>query len=104
VLWKLTKIDLDSTIREACRRMLMAVPGTDNGGRYAFFPSESSPYPQDWNHHPDFQYHHARYRQPQDGWVGQNGNTIDTEVGRLRAGAALVLVGDLMVRCGKGLE
>jgi curved DNA-binding protein CbpA len=103
VLWKLTKIDLDSTIREACRRMLMAVPGTDNGGRYAFFPSESSPYPQDWNHHPDFKYH-ARYHQPQDGWVGQNGNTIDTEVGRLRAGAALVLVGDLMVRCGKGLE
>lgn len=95
VLWKLTKIDLDSTIREACRRMLMSEPRTHSGGPHAFFPSESSPYPQDWNH---------QYLQYQDGWVCQDGNVLDTEVGRLRAGAALVLVGDLMVRCGKGME
>ena len=101
VLWKLTKIDLDSTIRDACRRMLESNSRSKNGEWFSFFPSENSPYPHDWHHNPsdmpNMQYH-------QDGWVCQDGNVIQTEVGRLRAAAALVLVGDIMVRCGKGLQ
>ncbi|KAL3799926.1 hypothetical protein HJC23_007399 [Cyclotella cryptica] len=114
VLWKLTKMDLDSTIREACRRMLAPTTRywTDNNnhrreGWYAFFPSENSPYPHDWYHYPakdsNVHNHHAHHShsQPQDGWVGLDGNVVSMEVGRLRAAAALVLVGDIMVRCGK---
>ncbi|KAL7521678.1 hypothetical protein ACHAWX_006352 [Stephanocyclus meneghinianus] len=112
VLWKLTKMDLDSTVREACRRML--APTTtcwnDNNrsqGWYAFFPSENSPYPREWHHYPHSYHskskHDARQYCPelQDGWVGLDGNVVPMEVGRLRAAAALVLVGDIMVRCGK---
>jgi hypothetical protein len=96
VLWKLTKIDLDSTIREACRKILMLAPGNGYGGWCSFFPSEFSPYPNDWYaHRPDVV-------ALQDGWVGQDGSVIPKEVGRLRAAAALVLVGDILVRCGKG--
>lgn len=91
VLWKLSKIDLDSTIRKACRQILLPT----NEGWCSFFPSQNSPYPNDWgmSHYSSMQ---------QDGWVGQDGNAISMEVGRLRAAAALVLVGDIMVRCGKG--
>ena len=103
VLWKLTKMDLDSTIREACRRMLS--PASEvNGGWYSFFPSQNSPYyNHDWNdYQPDLSMPYY-CEHPQDGWVGLNGNAVPTEVGRLRAAAALVLVGDIFVRCGKGV-
>ena len=93
VLWKLSKIDLDSTIREACRQILSPT----NEGWCSFFPSQNSPYPNDWG------ISHYSSIPNQDGWVGQDGNVISMEVGRLRAAAALVLVGDIMVRCGKGL-
>lgn len=95
VLWKLTKMDLDSTIREACRRMLVPVSGNRGGGWYSFLPSENSPYPQDWSY--------SSNHQP-DGWVGRDGDVVHIEVGRLRAAAALVLVGGILVRCGKGIE
>ena len=101
VLWKLTKMDLDSTIRDACRRMLSS-PSENDGGWYSFFPSQNSPYHYDWNgFQPDYSIPYHREQQ-QHGWVGLNGNVVSTEVGRLRAAAALVLVGDIFVRCGKG--
>ncbi|KAL7552328.1 hypothetical protein ACHAWF_015563 [Thalassiosira exigua] len=82
-LWKVTKIELDRTVRAACRRMLSSSgEGTEspNSGR-------------------------RRRRRPRarraDGWVGGTGEAVPTEVGRLRAAAALVLVGDVMVRCSK---
>lgn len=69
-LWKITKIDLDRTIQEACNLILT--------GEYFFFPTQ-----------------HA------DGWVGSTGEAVDTSIGRLRAAAALVMIGDIMVRCSK---
>jgi hypothetical protein len=71
-LWKVTKIELDRTIREACDCIL---EGEDN-----FFSS-----PMDDN----------------DGWVGSSGIAIPTRVGRVRAAAALVMVGDIMVQRSK---
>lgn len=76
-LWKITKIELDRTIQEACQRMLE--------GRYFFYSSQRRPH---WS--------------GEDGWVSSTtGEVIYTDVGRLRAAAALVLVGDIMIRCSK---
>lgn len=77
-LWKISKIDLDRTIQEACNLILT--------GEYFFFPSHQST--SDWG-------------RSADGWVGQTGEIIDTNIGRLRAAAALVMVGDIMVQCSK---
>ena len=90
-LWKIAKIELDRTIQEACTRIL--------DGDYFFFPSHQQPL-----HHQSSYGYHDNYRQDYDdehGWVGRSGEIIDTEVGRLRAAAALVLVGDTMVDCSK---
>ncbi|KAK1734154.1 hypothetical protein QTG54_015157 [Skeletonema marinoi] len=148
-LWKVTKIELDRTVREACRWILAPTPSSvpaiaggggrsEGGGWYAFCPSEQSPYQEDWQHYqaspppppppppPPSSSHHGeqhyqqrhhqhrrRLRQHQqqqrrprqhskaDGWVGLNGQVVPMEVGRLRAAAAMVLVGDIMVRCSK---
>jgi hypothetical protein len=78
-LWKITKVDLDRTIQEACALIL--------DGNYFFFPSHQSPRRGD--------------RTGGDGWVGSTGKAIDTNVGRLMAASALVLMGDVMVRCSK---
>lgn len=77
-LWKISKIDLDRTIQEACNLVLT--------GEYFFFPWHQSN--SNWGRNPD-------------GWVGQTGEIIDTNVGRLRAAAALVMIGDIMVQCSK---
>ena len=78
-LWKITKIDLDRTIQEACNLILT--------GEYFFFPSHQSVTPE-WSEHAD-------------GWVGSTGEAVDASIGRLRAAAALVMIGDIMVRCSK---
>uniref|UniRef100_A0A6U6GJF5 J domain-containing protein n=1 Tax=Odontella aurita TaxID=265563 RepID=A0A6U6GJF5_9STRA len=75
-LWKITKIELDRTIQEACSRVLE--------GRYFF----SSP-------------GHRSQWFSGDGWVGSSGEVIYTDAGKLRAAAALILVGDIMIRCSK---
>jgi len=147
-LWKVTKIELDRTVREACRWILAPTPSvpaiaagggrSEGGGWYAFCPSEQSPYQEDWQHYqaspppppppppPPSSHHgehhfqqrhhqhrrrlrqqrHQQHRRPRqhskaDGWVGLNGQVVPMEVGRLRAAAAMVLVGDIMVRCSK---
>jgi hypothetical protein len=154
-LWKVTKIELDRTVREACRWILAPTPdvaadagsssngGVDTSGRrrdggpwYAFCPSENSPYAEDWQQHyarppppppppppPDGKHHHHHHHHHQshrqnrrhhhhhhrrrrkseevDGWVGTNGEVVPMEVGRLRAAAAMVAVGDIMVKCSK---
>jgi len=145
-LWKITKIELDRTIRSACRWILsptdMAVDDYDNlegdyhrhstygaDGWFAFCPSEQSPYYEDWQHYPrefsgssafpqphdrlhrnnkqNYRHREKPSRQGEfhtrgpDGWVGTNGEAISMNVGRLRAAAAMVLVGDVMVRCSK---
>lgn len=79
-LWKIAKIDLDRTVRDACNLILT--------GEYFFFPSHQSKRSSDWD-------------QSTDGWVGSTGEIVHAEIGRLRAAAALVMVGDIMVRCSK---
>jgi curved DNA-binding protein CbpA len=80
-LWKISKIDLDNTIREACRMIL--------DGEYFFFPSHQSSRPYEWNNEAD------------DGWVSHSGSTVDATEARVRAAAALTLIGNVMVRCSK---
>ena len=72
-LWKITKIDLDRTIREACDLILE--------GDYFFFPGRRT------NH--------------DDGWVGSSGIAIQAGTGRVRAAAALIMLGDIMVQRSK---
>lgn len=84
-LWKIAKIELDRTILEACGRIL--------DGDYFFFPSYQQPLYFDTSS--------GGYCDDEQGWVGEGGEIIDTEVGRLRAAAAMVLVGDTMVECSK---
>jgi len=84
-LWKISKIELDRTIQEACDIIL--------SGNFFFFPS----------HYGTEIYAQRQTRLPLDnGWVaGSTGQVIETEVGRLRAAAALVLVGDILVQSSK---
>lgn len=79
-LWKISKIQLDRAIQDACNQVL--------DGEYFFFPSHASPDKDGWG-------------KGGDGWVSAKGQTISTPIGRLRAASALVLMGDIMVRCAK---
>lgn len=79
-LWKISKIDLDNTIREACRMIL--------DGEYFFFPSHQSSRPTEWN-------------QADHGWVSHSGSTVDATEARIKAAAALTLIGNIMVQCSK---
>ena len=79
-LWKISKIDLDRTIQEACNLIM--------DGKYFFFPTHQSP-------------DRSMRNRRADGWVGATGNVIDADVGRIRAAAALVLIGDTFVNCSK---
>jgi len=70
-LWKLYKIDLDRTVQEACRLILHG---------HFFFGGRPTPH----------------------GWVSPyTGRVVETHVGRLRAAAAMILVGDIFVQCSK---
>jgi len=102
-LWKITKIELDRTIREACRWILE--PTTTMLGDHRRRPP---PPPHSGRHHRHQQqynnHHHGHSRrrpQPPDGWVGTTGDVVPMEVGRLRAAAAMILVGDIMIQCSK---
>ncbi|GAX28024.1 hypothetical protein FisN_2Hh158 [Fistulifera solaris] len=66
-LWKISKIDLDRTVREACN---MVLEGS------MFFGQ-------------------------QEGWVGSSGLVISSSVARIRAAAALVMIGEIMVQRSK---
>lgn len=81
-LWKLHKMELSSTIRRACRLILEPISS-------AFCPPPIHHSAQDPS------------RQPYDGWVGSTGLVVLMDVGRLRAAAALVLKGDILVQSSK---
>lgn len=93
-LWKITKIELDHTIREACISILKPT---------AFFSSPPPPTSSHHRHHRRHNYHHRMHhsRHRSDGWIGATGEGVSMEVGRLRAAAAMILVGDIMVQCSK---
>ena len=79
-LWKISKIELDRTIQEACNLIL--------DKNYFFFPTHQSPTRLD-------------RKMDGDGWVSSTGKTIDATVGQMMAASALVLMGDVMVKCSK---
>lgn len=66
-LWKISKIDLDRTVREACNLVLEG----------------------------------SMFFGQQEGWVGSNGLVILSNVARIRAAAALVMIGEIMVQRSK---
>lgn len=89
-LWKVHKIGLHRTVRDACDLIL--------DGQYFFFPSHQSTNPSRAI---------SGGQQEGDGWVSSatnyqpSGQTIDANTAKLHAAAALVLIGDIMVQCSK---
>jgi len=77
-LWKVTKLELDRTSREACHAIL--------SGKYFFNFNTSSSLASSTKGQTNVR-----------GWVGLGGETIDYEEGTFRAAAAMILVGDIMV-------
>lgn len=122
-LWKITKIDLDRTIREACRWVLSHY---GEGSRYDYCHPPSSPPPPP---PPPLRSLQQQRSQTLDGWVGipcrrahppetvatgtslefplprrthlLTGEVVPMEVRKLRAAAALILVGDIFVQSSK---
>jgi hypothetical protein len=95
-LWKISKIELDRTIQEACdvilRRHHFFFPDHYQRQMYTYKPNSANN-----GLNSDSQVDHVS-----DGWVvSSTGKVIETDVGRLRAAAALVLVGDILVQCSK---
>jgi hypothetical protein len=78
-LWKVAKIDLDQTIRQACHLILQ--------GDYFFFPSHQSMNP-------------SRYGSAH-GWVTASGEVLHAEDARRKAAEAMVLIGNIMVQRSK---
>merc|ERR1712071_28524 len=108
-LWKVSKIDLDKTIQESCKLLL--------SGNHFFFPIHYGRYGrritggtgktnQYYNSGKHFEAKgNGQYlynnEMPADGWVGGSGQIVDMNEGRMRAAAALVLIGDTLVQCSK---
>lgn len=103
-LWKITKIELDRTVRDACRFVLCHY-GDDyylnhrhsrtqhhhlwslsSSSSHPTHPSPSSPIP---------------ISPPFDGWVSTKGEVVQLHVGKLRAAAAMILIGDIFVQSSK---
>ena len=98
-LWKLTKIELDRVVRESCRSLLS--PAWDAFGppsHYEGWHNEHQQWQQDYHDTYGAGYDSSFL---QDGWVNPLGETVSNRVGRLRAAAALVLMGDIFVQCSK---
>lgn len=95
-LWKISKIELDRTIREACDVILRR--------KYFFFPDHYQRQMYTYKSNPagNGLNNNSPADPESDGWVvSSTGKVIETDVGRLRAAAALVLVGDTLVQCSK---
>jgi curved DNA-binding protein CbpA len=79
-LWKITKIDLDKTIRAACNLIL--------NGDYFFFPSDQWAFQQESRN--------------EDGWIsGSTGKTIYAREARTKAAEAMRMIGNIMVQRSK---
>jgi hypothetical protein len=97
-LWKISKIELDRTIQEACDVILRR--------KYFFFPNHYQRQMHTYkSKHASGAFHSISDPQvdhKSDGWVvSSTGKVIETDTGKLRAAAALVLVGDILVQCSK---
>jgi len=95
--WKVHKIDIDRSVRQACNLILC--------GRYFFFPSHHQQ--QDEAAAPTWQQQcnpSSQQQQATDGWVStghSSHHVINAQEGRIRAAKAMVLVGNVMVQCSK---
>ena len=86
-LWKVSKIDLDHTVQEACQMIL---------------ESDHFLFPSPVNHFSDVLGDNGDVKHNNDGWIAsRSGETIYADVARLRAAAAMVMYGDMMVHCSK---
>jgi hypothetical protein len=100
-LWKVTKIEIDRTIRKACDMILQ-------GQVYFSFPSHQLYHEghDDTSRHDDMPQHSFCSNDNGrggggTGWVGSTGVAIDARVARQRAAAILVMMGDIMVQRSK---
>lgn len=85
-LWKVTKIDLDRAVQEACNLILE--------GHHSFFPSH-----QGASSSPFF---NADDRPRPDGWISpSSGKAINAEEARIRAAHAMRYIGNIMVQRSK---
>ncbi|CAJ1949458.1 unnamed protein product [Cylindrotheca closterium] len=85
-LWKVTKIDLDRAVQEACNLILE--------GHHSFFPSYQAPL----SSHP-FGYDD---RPSPDGWISpSSGKAINAEEAKIRAAHAMRYIGNIMVQRSK---
>ncbi|CAB9503134.1 protein DnaJ [Seminavis robusta] len=85
-LWKVHKIGLDRSVREACAWIM--------SGRYFFFPSHQQQSSSSYDDH----------ESPVDGWVSSSPKqqyAIDSMTARWKAASALVLIGNVMVHSSK---
>ena len=100
-LWKVSKIDLDHTIRDACRMILEG----EESERYLFpnghyqqhtmYPPPPPPPPPRHDGSSSSSIHG-------DGWISRTGGqTIYADIARLRAAAAMIMIGDIFVHCSK---
>ncbi|KAL3940801.1 MAG: hypothetical protein SGBAC_004717 [Bacillariaceae sp.] len=85
-LWKVTKIDLDRAVREACDLILE--------GHDSFFPSHQGP--------PSSPSFGNDDRPSPDGWISPvSGKAINAEEARIRAAHAMRYIGNIMVQRSK---
>jgi len=85
-LWKVTKLDLDRAVREACNLIL--------DGHHSFFPSHLGP-----SSLPSFG---TDDRPSPDGWISpSSGKAINVEEARIRAAHAMRYIGSIMVQRSK---
>ena len=87
-LWKISKVDLDKTIRKACELIL--------NGDYFFFPSHQSPFPREQLHQES-----SSQIDTDHGWVGTTGKVVHAEQARLEAAQAMIMIGEIMVQRSK---
>lgn len=79
-LWKVTKMDLDRTVRAACSMIL--------NGDYFFFPSH--------------QWSYQETDRGEDGWISSStGKTIHAQEARIKAAEAMKIIGNIMVQRSK---
>lgn len=81
-LWKITKIELDRIVFDACTRLLK-IRGRNNKNN---------------NHH---HHYHGYISTTSGGAHQQHHEVISSDIMRLRAASALILIGDVYVRCSK---
>ena len=92
-LWKITKIDLDKTVREACNLIL--------SGDYFFFPSHQTT-TTTREGKSSLLLNQQQRQDDDDGWISSStGKTIYAKEARIKAAEAMKIIGNVMVQRSK---